>query len=325
MKTIQVEPAAFVETLTVGGRITTVPTETFTLTATTPGIVRTHASLIPGYAVSKGQALFTLSSDRMIEGDPVKKSGIAYEAAKADYERKTRLLAEKIVTQTEWNAARERYETARVAYEATMDKDGHNGHVIAAPASGYIVACMVNNGSYVNAGEPVAVMEKGNRMMLEADVPMSHQSLAVACKGAFFKPEGAAGMLDTDSLNAVLLTHGKGMRAEQGYLTLRWEMDRNAEAFPGSYATVYVKGAVQENALSLPIQALTEESGTYYIYVKTAATHYEKRKVVKGGTDGTRVEIVKGLKAGDNVAVEGVAAIRQAGNGRTVEAHAHNH
>ena len=325
VKTIKAEASPFVEALTVGGRIVASPGETFTLTATTPGIIRTHASMTPGTAVTRGQTLFTLSSDRMIDGDPVKKSGVAFETAKAEYERKTRLLAQKIVTQSEWNAARERYETARIAYEATMEKAGKDGHGIAAPTSGYVVACMVNNGSYVNAGEAVAVIEKGDKMILEAYIPLRHQQLALQCKGAYFLPEGGKTMLDTDSLHATLLTTPKGLRADEAYLTLRWEMARAEEAFPGSYATVHLKGAARENALTLPAEALTEESGTYYIYVKTGATHYEKRRVVKGATDGTRIEIVRGLKAGETVAVDGVAAIRQAAGGRVVEAHSHNH
>lgn len=321
----EIARAPFCRTLGVSGRITAAPGDEMKLVAATSGTVRMHGTLAPGVAVKRGQTLFTVSADRMSGGDPEKVSAVNYETAKDEYERMTELLAEKVVTQSEWNEARQRYETARIAYEATLEKAGRDGHAVVSPVAGQVVECLVMQGEYVNAGDVVAVVSAGRKVMLEADVPLRHQEMVRQCTGAFFTPEGAEVVYDTDSLHARLITSTKGMRATSAYLTIRWEMEQADGLWPGSYATVYLKGEATAEGVAVPVTAVMEEAGSLYIYIRKDSAHFEKRRIEAGYSNGSRVEVKQGLKAGERVATHGVAAIRQAGSGHVVEAHSHSH
>lgn len=321
----EIRQAPFCRTLAVSGRLTAAPGDEVRLVAATSGTVRMHGTLAPGVAVRRGQTLFTVSADRMSGGDPEKVSAVNYKTARDEYERMTKLLANKVVTQSDWNEARLRYETARIAYEATLEKSGRDGHAIVSPVAGQIVNCLVMPGDYVNAGDAVAVVSEAKRVMLEADVPLRHQKLARQCSSAYFTPEGTATVYDTDSLHAHLLTTPQGMRAPSAYLTLRWEMDLKDGLWPGSYTTVYLKECTPVQALAVPTMALMEEAGSVYIYIRKDQAHFQKRRIEPGYTNGSRTEVLQGLQTGERVAVSGVAAIRQAGSSHVLEAHSHSH
>ena len=77
--------------------------------------------------------------------------------------------------------------------------------------------------------------------------------------------------------------------------------------------------------MTVPVSALTDEQGLNFVYIQTDPTCYERREVTIGQTDGERVEIKSGLKAGEKVVTEGAVQVRLAGASTAIPGHTHNH
>ena len=236
-----------------------------------------------------------------------------------------RLLKEKIVTQSDYNTALENYEKARIEYESVLNSKANAGNTIKSPISGYVQETLVSNGDYVNAGDPIAKVVRNNKMMLVADVPLRYQNKLSMVKSATFVTEGSEEVFHTDSLEGKKLPCSTGVSTSNAFITLRWEMNRTAGLWSGSFAKIYLHTETVSDAISIPVTALTDEGGTYYVYVKLDNSHYKKTRVKTGATDGQRIQIVEGLHAGNHVVTEGVMCVRQAGMSKIIGGHGHSH
>ena len=94
----------------------------------------------------------------------------------------------------------------------------------------------------------------------------------------------------------------------------------------GGYVDAYLKLASQHNAIAVPAEALSEQQGKWFVYIQLDEDCYEKRPVERGGTDGQNVEILSGIKPGENVVTDGVAYVKLAESAGIVpEGHSHSH
>ena len=78
--------------------------------------------------------------------------------------------------------------------------------------------------------------------------------------------------------------------------------------------------------MSLPLSALTEEQGVYYVYVQVKGEKeaFLKKEVRTGQDNGERVEILSGLDVGDLVVVKGAYQVKLAASSTSVpEGHSH--
>ena len=95
---------------------------------------------------------------------------------------------------------------------------------------------------------------------------------------------------------------------------------------PGSYAEVYLLSTPRDNTLTVPLPSVTEEQGLYFVYLQLDEEHYKKQEVELGQGDGHQVEILSGLKEGDQVVTRGVYQVKLAALGSSIpEGHGHSH
>ena len=88
---------------------------------------------------------------------------------------------------------------------------------------------------------------------------------------------------------------------------------------------MYLLTNKRTGVISLPVSAITEEQGLNFVYIRQDADCYTKREVKLGESDGERVEICSGLKAGENVVTRGAVHIKLASASNAITAHTHNH
>jgi HlyD family secretion protein len=77
---------------------------------------------------------------------------------------------------------------------------------------------------------------------------------------------------------------------------------RDPRFIPDLTASAEIRVAHKENVIVLPLEALHTEGGKDFVYVKSAQG-FEKRQVQTGIENATRIEIVSGIKVGDQVAL----------------------
>ncbi|MEG1794781.1 MAG: efflux transporter periplasmic adaptor subunit, partial [Rikenellaceae bacterium] len=104
------------------------------------------------------------------------------------------------------------------------------------------------------------------------------------------------------------------------------EFDNIGDIVTGSFAEVYLLSTPQKDVISIPISALTEEQGLYFVYLQIDEEGYKKQEVTLGDNNGERIRIVSGLKSGDKVVVKGAYQVKLASVSSVVpEGHNHNH
>lgn len=329
LKTEVVEPREFANVIKAGGQILSSAGDEHTVVATADGVVAlADFALVEGSAVSAGHVMARISSDKLQEGDAVRKAKAEYVAAESDYRRAQTLAEGQIVSQKQLEQARLRYETARAAYAGLSSNISNSGISVPFGMSGYIKSMMVKSGDYVTVGTPLCVVAQSKRLRLRVDVPEQYVRQAKSVISANFTTSCADSLYSMSQLNGRVLSYGKSLYDNAAYLPVTFEFDNRGSFVAGSYADVWLIGQKRNNVISLPVCALTESLGLYYVYLKVKGEDdaYTKREVILGDSDGKRVEVVKGLRRGDVVVTEGAHQVRLAAMSGTIpEGHSHSH
>ena len=66
-----------------------------------------------------------------------------------------------------------------------------------------------------------------------------------------------------------------------------FELDNKGEIVPGAYIEVFLLTASIDNAIVVPVSALTEEQGLYFVYLRLDEEGYKKQEVTVGNSDVT--------------------------------------
>ena len=285
----------------------------------------TDASVAEGQAVSQGKTLAGISAKKLQDGDPLVKTRLAYETAQADYERALRLVDDKIISAKEFEQIRLRYETTKTTYEGQAQGMTDKGASVAWPMSGYIKQLLVPNGAYVEVGQPIAVVTQTRRLQLRADVAPQYYAQLSKVSGAHFRPSYTDRLYKTTDMNGRLVAYGKAaVEGTSHYLPVTIEFDNVGDIIPGSYAEVYLLTMPEEGVVSVPVSALTEEQGLYYVYVQVCEEEFMKREVHPGRRNGERVEILHGVHHGDRIITHGAYQVKLA-SVTTAIPHGHSH
>ncbi|HIR72507.1 MAG TPA: efflux RND transporter periplasmic adaptor subunit [Candidatus Coprenecus pullicola] len=325
VKAETVLPGKFRSVLEVSGRVMPAPGNESTIVANVPGVVSLSAPLVEGSRVNEGTPMFSISSSHLQDGDPVQRARIAYETARKEFERASKLVEDNIVSRQEYEAAKGRYETARLTYEAlAADKDG-NGTVVKSPVNGYVESCLVKEGDYVSVGTPLASVLSGNGMYLKADVSERYLDRLPGVNAANFRLSYSDKIYSTAGLNGRLLGYGRSTDETNAYIPVTFSINASTDILAGAYARIWLLSDEREGVISLPVDAVTEEQGHYFVYIQLDPTCYRKQEVTLGATDGNRYEILTGLHGGETVVTHGAIHVKLASASNAIPAHTHNH
>ena len=321
-----VEPSEFRNVIKTGGEVLSAQGEERTIVATASGIVNyVNKDLTDGASVSAGQGLFTISSKGMVDGDISAAARIEYETAKRNYERAAKLVEDNIVSQRDYENAKSRFEQAEAALRTVSGTAAVSGVTISSPISGYLISRLVKQGEYVSVGQPIATVSQNRRLQLRAEVSEKYyDKLSGISDANFILPYRPNEVIKLSEHNGKLLSFGKASTEDSYYLPVIFEFDNIGNVVPGSYAEIYLLGTVRNNVVSLPIGAITEEQGLYFVYKQLDKEHYKKQEVKIGANNGDRIEIISGLKKGDKVVVNGAGHVRLAAHAGAVP-HGHSH
>ena len=326
LQTRKVTPGAFTNVIKVSGRVLAAQGEESTIVATVPGVVVLgKLPFIEGTAVRKGQPILNLASSNLSEGNVAIRTQSAYEKAKKEYERMQSLIGDKIVSAKDFEQARLNYENAKTAWEAVKGKQTSDGVSVVAPQNGYLKNLLVKEGDYVSVGQPLATVTQNNRLMLRAEVSEKYYQSLPVIRSANFRTPYDDQTYQLSELHGRLLSYGKSSDANAFYIPVTFEFDNKGAIIPGSFVEIYLLTAPMENVISVPASALIEEQGIYSVFVKEHEEAYRKVSVTLGADNGKEVQILSGLKAGDEVVTEGAYQIKLASASNAIPAHTHNH
>lgn len=320
-----VRAGSFRNVIHTSGQVLAAQGEEATVVAASSGVVSFSRKVAEGMQVGKGTELLSVSAAHIQDGDPVQKAKVAYEKAKEEYERAQKLVSSQIVSQKDFAALREAYENARLTYEALKPSKSGKGVSVKSPISGFIKACLVKEGDYVTVGQPLMTVTQTRRLVLKAEVSERYYAQLSQVVSANFQTPYNNKVYSLENLGGKLLSFGKSSGDTSYYVPVTFEFDNRGDMVPGSFVEVYLLSGERSGVLSLPLSALTEEQGVYFVYLKLDEECYKKQEVKLGTSDGSRVEILSGIKDGDTVVTRGAIHVKLASASNAIPAHTHNH
>ncbi len=325
VKADTITPGAFHGVITTGGKILSASGDETTIVATSAGVVSLSRPVTEGMAVGQGSTIFSITSSGLQDGDVSQRARITYETAKSEYERAQKLIADKIITEKEYLAAKADFENAELAYKAVGGGNGSKGVAVKSPAGGYVKECLVKAGDYVEVGQPMMVVTQNRHLYLRAEVPERDYAAINQVSSAKFKTSYSDKVYDIKDLNGRLLSYGKTSGSSSSFIPVTFEFDNASGLIPGAFAEGYLLTNDRSNVISVPVSALTEEQGVHFVYIREDEECYRKQEVRLGASDGQQTEITEGLKGGEVLVTEGAIHVKLASAGKSIPGHTHNH
>ncbi|MBO7247527.1 MAG: efflux RND transporter periplasmic adaptor subunit [Bacteroidaceae bacterium] len=320
-----ITPKDFRQVISVSGRIESSQNAEMSIVANVAGVVSFNRPLVSGTQVTQGNTLLSISSHNLQDGDPVERAKIAYQAAEEEYNRAKRLIDDKIISEKDFNAIRERYENARLTYQAVAKDNSNNGATVTAPTNGYIKEVFVKEGDYVTVGQTLATVAQDNILYLYADIPERYYGYMNNITSANFSTVYSNQVYELDSMNGEKVSYSRALASGSGYATMTFSFKNDGTLVPGSFANIYLLAENRPNTIAIPNEALVEEQGLYFVFIKMCEESYSKRQVKIGASNGKEVEITDGIHSGDNVVVKGAYHVKLASTSASLPAHSHSH
>jgi RND family efflux transporter MFP subunit len=325
----QVKKRLFHTVIPTSGELMPMPAEKKIIVSTTRGMVRfMDSQLVQGAVVQKGQLLFTISSESLVE-DNVK---LRYEAAKNKlYKSRSQYKRHRQLFESEAVSERQYLESLAIYTEDSLDYYNLESHIseegirIVAPERGSIHELNVSDGMYVTEGNILAILSPDRDLMLRADLPQQFFQYSHTITSANFRPAYSTEVLSVEELDGRLLAVGQTVKENDHYLPVNFLLKNDGRLLEGAFTEVYLIAGERANVLSIPVTALGEEQGGNYVFIQVSGESYSKRRVQTGPGDGHRVEILSGLTEGERVVTRGVMLIKAASMDSGEIEHGHTH
>jgi membrane fusion protein, heavy metal efflux system len=324
----EVQPQQFHQVIKVSGQLNAQPSDEQVVAAKSDGVVRWNDVVVPGASVKRGQRLFILASGNVAQGNiesRYREAKANFEKAEADFKRVQPLLADKIISQKDYLEIKNRYDQARIQFETLNRNYVEGGQAVQSPMTGFVKQISVRSGEYVEAGQALVVITKDLSLQLQAEVPVRYAPHLPFISGANFRTLQDNTLYNTKELNGKMLSYGKALNENASLLPIYFSLTNNGSLIPGQAVEVYLKSRPIENALVLPLSALIEEQGNFFVYVQAGGETFDKREVKIGAQDGRSAQIISGLDPGERVVTKGAYLVKLATQSGSVPAHGHEH
>jgi|GEM_PF-3255074 len=213
----------------------------------------------------------------------------------------------------------------QVEEQISKYKEDLSKFIIKAPLDGIINDINIIEGKTISEGEKLAVIWSPRNLIFESKI--SELDLDRLKKGQKvilqFKIPGRIGTQEilngtVEMIGLKPLEESKDTNISFYPVKIRFKSDKIKR---GMHVTAQTKVLIKQNALCIPVEALREENGKYYVWVKnqkekkiennkivdeygSKESYYknaEKREVIIGESNKRYVEILKGLEEGEEV------------------------
>jgi RND family efflux transporter MFP subunit len=295
------------------------------VTAKTNGVVSLlETGLQEGRNVTAGQLLLTISGSGLAENSWNVRFAEAknnYEKAKVDYERMSELAKDKIIPERELVAAQTEFENAKALFDNMNSNFNAKGQRVLSPISGFTKQLFVQNGQYVEVGQPIIAVSQNRSLQLTADVQQKYASVLGAISSANIRTLSSSKTYTLKELNGKVVSYGRSVNPDNFLVPVILQIDNKGEFVPGSFVELYLKVLSNSVALTVPNTALLEEQGSFFVFVQLSPELFEKRVVQTGATDGTKTEILKGIDKNDRIVAKGAILVKLAQASAALDPH----
>lgn len=325
----EVKKQTFNDIIKTSGQILSAPGDEMIVTAKASGVVVfSGKNTIVGSAVNSGNPLFTITGADLTENNidaSIKDVRAYYLKTRADYERSKVLVTDKIVSEKDHQQVKLQFENAQTAYNTVSKNYSGKGQNVLSPMSGFVKNILVTEGQFVESGTPIATISKNKRLLVQANVSQNYFGRLSSITSANFKTPQSDVVYNTTALNGRIVSYGKSASASTPFIPVTFEINNEGQLVSGSIIEIYLKSSTITDALVVPVSALIEEQGIFYVYVQTGGESFQKREVKLGASDGLNVQVLSGIVENERVVTKGGYQIKLSSASGTLPAHGHEH
>jgi RND family efflux transporter MFP subunit len=261
-----------------------------------------------GSAVARGQVVARLAPGPTARLDVARSESDA-RAAQLAYARAQRLRTDGLVGNAEVETARAAAQSAAATRASLAQRAG--GLILRAPTAGHVSAVSASLGTMVAPGTPVVTIVGAGDLRARFGVDPALARRIPPGSSIRITPSGG-GVAFTVPILSVDPAVDPATRLASVFVRLPASAGIGAgEPLTGTLA---LTGA--GNAPTVPYAALLDEGGQAYLFVVSDGVAH-RRDVTAGPSDGRRVAIVAGLRAGETIVVEGGTALEDGMHVRT--------
>lgn len=255
-----------------------------------------------GSRVKEGDLLFEMDDTQLAQAQ------IQYQVAKDNYDRLKPLYETGSISQSQFDQVKAAYETAEKSYKLLLTNTQFR-----APFSGVITAKKLNEGEVFllapgGAGAPTVVsLMQINPLKLLVNVSEINfrdvrLNQTVEVKSSLYPNEVFKGTISriNPTINPATRTFEVEVKIPNPNEKLR----------PGMYVTAKINLG-QVPALVVERDAILKQLGVYAYYAFVADGNTAKRRTVKIGQEfNDKIEVIEGLKEGDNLIIKGQVRVK---------------
>jgi len=275
-----------------------------------------------GDAVKSGQLLARIDERAAAQQVVASQAQVAAARAQMDvsrkeYERSQRLFQKQYISQAAMDQAEAQYKAAQAQARAMLAQAGvatteTSFHTLLAPYAGVLANVSAEVGDMATPGKPLMTLYEPTMLRVVVNLPESYvASLQRGARVMVEIPSAGKELRMQKAESVVLLpTADPTSHTVQARLNLTAGVARIA---PGTFARAHLPLTEQGNGgrLLVPAQAVIKRTELYAVYVVDAGGKFRLRQVRLGKAVGDKVEILAGLQAGEQVALDPLAAARQ--------------
>lgn len=328
--TEQPKEKPFGQVIKTTAQVRSAPGDEILVSAKTNGIVMLSTNnVLEGGIVSSGQVLFSISGSGLADNNSQVRFMEAqnnYEKAKSDYERAEELAKDKIVSEKDLLSVKNQYDNAKLIYDNLNKNFNSSGQSVVSPMNGFVRHLFVQNGQYVEAGQPIVSISQNKKLLLRAEVQQKYAPILGAINSANIRTLHDNKTYTLEQLNGKVISFGRNTNNDNYLIPVSLQIDNKGSFVPGGFVELYLKTLTNTQALIIPNTALLEEQGSYFVFVQITPELFEKRVVKPGATDGLKTEILNGITQNERIVIIGAIFVKLAMATGTLDAHSgHNH
>jgi cobalt-zinc-cadmium efflux system membrane fusion protein len=326
---ILLSPTPFTGIIKAGGEILAMPGEKQFIHARTTGIVQySKNDLVAGGDIRAGEEMMT------IQGQDLARENIAVDYAEAEirfmqssseYQRRLKLFGENAISERQFIETRSSYITDSIKYYNLRQSYKSGGMKIISPIAGHIHELKVSQGEFVSTGQLIATVSSDRRLLLRADVPQQYFHRIHDIVTCNFRTSYHKDVWDVKDLDGKLLAIGSSVAENNQYLPVYFEAQNNGQLLEGAFAEFYLKTRPILDCIVIPVEAVLEEQGKYYVFVQTSGEMFRKQEIALGDLDGVKYLVDSGLSAGDRVVTQGNMLLKTASMSTALPGDSHQH
>lgn len=261
-----------------------------------------------GQRVSKGQTLGNIDDGGL--GSQLAQLQTQETLAQTTFERQERLWNQEIGSEIQFLQAKAQYESAQnrvKQLKSQLDKT-----IVKAPFSGVIDDVITEQGTVVAPGVPLFRIVNLSNMYVSAQVPESY--LKTIHKGkdvSVYFP-----VLDK-TVQTKIKQSGNYISPTNRSFPIEIDVpNKNGNIKPNLTARLSINDYTAKNAILIPLNVINENAeGEQYVYTAFAKAEdniiiAKQQIITTGKSQGDKVEILSGVKAGDQIIVEGARSVK---------------